>query len=106
MIKLNVTELTIRDSSKSLHVIFLQKIDVSTQDHSSAPTYNVRLNLRQRSLVKITGCICIAAYIATITVFVTHCHPINRLWQVFPYPGDDCALNISKYLALVVTNVA
>lgn len=63
------------------------------------------LNLRQQSLVKMTGYVCVAAYIATITVFLTHCHPINRLWQVYPYPGDDCALNISKYLALVVTNV-
>ncbi|KAH6859293.1 hypothetical protein B0T12DRAFT_453888 [Alternaria alternata] len=63
------------------------------------------LNLQQRNLVKITGAVCIAAYIATIIVFLTHCHPIHRLWQVYPYPGDDCALNISKYLALVVTNV-
>ncbi|KAF1936324.1 hypothetical protein EJ02DRAFT_438622 [Clathrospora elynae] len=63
------------------------------------------LNLRQQGLVKITGGICIAGYVATITVYLTHCHPIHSLWQVYPYPGDDCALNISKYLALVVTNV-
>jgi len=63
------------------------------------------LNLRQQSLVNITGGVCVVAYIATITVYLTHCHPINRLWQVYPYPGNDCALNISKYLALVVTNV-
>ncbi|CAI6338866.1 unnamed protein product [Periconia digitata] len=62
-------------------------------------------NLQQKRLVKITGAICVAAYLATITVFLTHCHPLPRLWQVYPYPGDDCALNISKYLALVVTNV-
>ncbi|KAL7774214.1 hypothetical protein CFE70_005126 [Pyrenophora teres f. teres 0-1] len=55
--------------------------------------------------LNITGGICVVAYIATITVYLTHCHPINRLWQVYPYPGNDCALNISKYLALVVTNV-
>ncbi|PVI03300.1 hypothetical protein DM02DRAFT_612376 [Periconia macrospinosa] len=62
-------------------------------------------NLQQKRMVKITGGICIAAYVSTIIVFLTHCHPLPRLWQVYPYPGDDCALNISKYLALVVTNV-
>jgi len=94
-----------RGSSQSLYAILLQTIDVSTQDYSTASTDDDRLNLRQQSLVKMTGYVCVAAYIATITVFLTHCHPINRLWQVYPYPGDDCALNISKYLALVVTNV-
>jgi hypothetical protein len=63
------------------------------------------LNLQQQNLVKVTGAVCVAAYIATIIAFLTHCHPIHRLWQLYPYPGDDCALNISKYLALVVTNI-
>ncbi|RMZ73474.1 integral membrane PTH11 [Pyrenophora seminiperda CCB06] len=63
------------------------------------------LNLQQQNLVNITGGVCTVAYIATITVYLTHCHPLHRLWQVYPYPGNDCALNISKYLALVVTNV-
>jgi hypothetical protein len=64
-----------------------------------------RLNLRQHTLVKWTGAICVVGYITTIAVFLTHCHPIHRTWQVYPYPGDDCALNISKYYALVVTNI-
>ncbi|KAF2745776.1 hypothetical protein M011DRAFT_405699 [Sporormia fimetaria CBS 119925] len=63
------------------------------------------LQFHQNTMVKVTGGVCVAAYIATITVFLTHCHPITRLWQVYPYPGNDCAQNISKYLALVVTNV-
>lgn len=87
----------------------------------------VSLNLSQQKAVKITAGICIAGYVACIIVFLTHCHPIYRLWQVYPYPGgksrpdanplldpgervtdawlDGCALNIPKYLALVVTNV-
>ncbi|KAF2647998.1 hypothetical protein K491DRAFT_264890 [Lophiostoma macrostomum CBS 122681] len=67
--------------------------------------HRLTLNLQQQRLVKITGCICGVAYLVTIIVFLTHCHPLHRLWQVYPYPGDDCALNISKYLVLVVTNV-
>lgn len=68
--------------------------------------YNrLTLNLRQHALVKITGAISVAAYIATITVYLTSCRPLNRLWQTYPLPGRECSLNISNYLALVVTNV-
>ncbi|KAF2641503.1 hypothetical protein P280DRAFT_450838 [Massarina eburnea CBS 473.64] len=63
------------------------------------------INLQQQRLVRITGGVCVVAYVVTIIVFLTHCHPLHRLWQVYPYPGDDCALNISKYLVLAVTNV-
>lgn len=82
------------------------------------------LNLTQHKLVKVTAIICGIGYISTIIVLLTHCHPINKLWTVYPYPGgefpslvaiikfeetnrhlDDCALNVSKYLSLVVTNV-
>ncbi|KAL7934014.1 hypothetical protein V8C35DRAFT_280328 [Trichoderma chlorosporum] len=37
---------------------------------------------------------------------LTKCWPIQRNWQIYPYPGDACALNIPNYLALVVTNVS
>lgn len=45
----------------------------------SSPTENV----------KATAVACVLAYIATITVILTHCHPLNRLWQVYPYPGSE-----------------
>ncbi|KAI8932020.1 hypothetical protein NX059_010914 [Plenodomus lindquistii] len=30
---------------------------------------------------------------------------MQRLWQVYPYPGDECALNTANYIAALVTNV-
>lgn len=92
--------------SKSLYAVLLQEAHVCILDKFRLiPADSNRLNLQQHNLVKITGAVCLVAYIATIIVFLTHCHPIYRLWQIYPYPGDDCALNISKYVALVVTNV-
>ncbi|KAK5993742.1 hypothetical protein PT974_07179 [Cladobotryum mycophilum] len=63
------------------------------------------LDLRQRKMVAITAATSVAGYIATIVVLFTKCLPIHKNWQVYPYPGDACALNIPNYLALVVTNV-
>ncbi|KAJ4863676.1 hypothetical protein T069G_00206 [Trichoderma breve] len=63
------------------------------------------LDLRQMQLVNITSGICVAGYVSTVIVMLTKCLPIHKNWQVYPYPGDACALNIPNYLALVVTNV-
>ncbi|KAL2370266.1 hypothetical protein RJZ57_005307 [Blastomyces gilchristii] len=63
------------------------------------------LNLRQQRAVTITAVTCVLAYIATIIVILTRCYPIQKVWQIYPYPGDACALNIPNYLALVTTNV-
>lgn len=62
------------------------------------------LDLRQMRLVNITSGICVAGYVSTVIVMLTKCLPIHKNWQVYPYPGDACALNIPNYLALVVTN--
>ncbi|KAK2797919.1 hypothetical protein FQN50_009015 [Emmonsiellopsis sp. PD_5] len=68
--------------------------------------YNrLTLNLSQQRAVKFTAVTCVLAYIATILVILTRCYPIQKTWQIYPYPGDACALNIPNYLALVVTNV-
>ncbi|KAK7932289.1 hypothetical protein PG985_003001 [Apiospora marii] len=61
--------------------------------------------LPEALLVKRVSVICVVAYLVTIAVITDHCRPIRRLWQVYPYAGDDCTQNISKYYALVTTNV-
>ncbi|KAF6816449.1 hypothetical protein CMUS01_12266 [Colletotrichum musicola] len=63
------------------------------------------LNLQQQKMVLITGCTCVALYVATIIVILTRCMPFHANWQVYPYPGDACALNIPNYIALAITNV-
>ncbi|ETS85373.1 hypothetical protein PFICI_03398 [Pestalotiopsis fici W106-1] len=61
--------------------------------------------LEQQRLVKIASVMTVLAYIATIMVCLTRCMPFHKNWQVYPYPGDACALNVPNYLALIVTNV-
>ncbi|TDZ21622.1 hypothetical protein C8034_v006576 [Colletotrichum sidae] len=63
------------------------------------------LNLLQQRMVLITGCTCVVMYLVTIIVILTRCMPFRANWQVYPYPGDACALNIPNYIALVITNV-
>ncbi|PTB69340.1 hypothetical protein BBK36DRAFT_1111006 [Trichoderma citrinoviride] len=63
------------------------------------------LDTRQQRLVHVTALVCLAGYVSTIVVMLTKCLPVRKNWQVYPYPGDACALNIPNYLALVVTNV-
>ncbi|KAI8312952.1 hypothetical protein K4K61_009340 [Colletotrichum sp. SAR11_59] len=63
------------------------------------------LNLTQRRMVYITACTCVVLYVVTIIVILTRCQPFHANWQVYPYPGDACALNIPNYIALAITNV-
>ncbi|KAG8418350.1 hypothetical protein J3458_005771 [Metarhizium acridum] len=84
------------------------------------------LDLKQRQMVKITAVACVAAYISLIAVIWSHCTPIQRKWQIHPYPGgtstpwqldvlahpinnkrvvDACALGTPMHYALLVTNV-
>lgn len=63
-------------------------------------------SLPEERLVKWGSVLVGAAYIATLLAITLHCHPIYKLWQVYPYAGDDCTQNTSKYYALVTTNVS
>ncbi|KAH8761526.1 hypothetical protein F5883DRAFT_562068 [Diaporthe sp. PMI_573] len=63
------------------------------------------LHLWQRKLVVTTAFACGAGYIAMISVIMTHCMPFDKNWQVYPYPGDSCALKVRITLALAVTNI-
>lgn len=74
--------------------------------HLFSFTYLYSLNTGQKRMVNITMAVCVPAYIATIAVILSHCHPIQRNWQVYPFPGDGCAVGVPNYLALLVTNVS
>ncbi|OWT42718.1 hypothetical protein VFPPC_18131 [Pochonia chlamydosporia 170] len=64
------------------------------------------LDLKQRKLVKFTAVVCVLAYISAVLVMLFHCRPMYKNWQVYPYPGDSCALNIHSLYALAVTNIS
>lgn len=74
-----------------MHAVLLWQIDVRGHRRETRRTQLTvnSFNLQQKQLVKITGAVCGAAYLATIIVFLTHCHPLPRLWQVYPYPGGE-----------------
>ncbi|KAL1984242.1 hypothetical protein VTN96DRAFT_9376 [Rasamsonia emersonii] len=65
-----------------------------------------RLGLAQQKAVKITAVICVLAYIAMIAVIYGHCTPVRKNWQVYPYPGDQCTIDVANYLAIVTTNMS
>ncbi|KAK2024988.1 hypothetical protein LX32DRAFT_704337 [Colletotrichum zoysiae] len=63
------------------------------------------LNLRQKRMVIVAALTCVLFYLVTIIVILTRCQPFHANWQVYPYPGDSCALNIPNYIVLAITNV-
>lgn len=67
--------------------------------------YLHRLATRQQKIVKWTAIATILAYCGVIVVIWGHCTPVQRNWQVVPYPGDECTLAVPNYLSLVVLNV-
>ena len=47
------------------------------------------LGLKQQKVVKWTAIACLFAYAAVIITIYGHCTPVQRNWQVFPYPGGE-----------------
>jgi hypothetical protein len=45
------------------------------------------LGLRQQKFVKWTGIACVFAYAGVLGAIWGHCTPVQRNWQVVPYPG-------------------
>ncbi|KAK4108571.1 hypothetical protein N656DRAFT_761243 [Canariomyces notabilis] len=69
--------------------------------------YNrITLGLKQQTVVKWTGGACVLAYAGVIATIWGHCTPVQKNWQVVPYPGDQCTLGVANYLSLVVLNVS
>lgn len=63
------------------------------------------MGLKQDKFVKGTMIACVLAYVGIILVLWCHCVPVQRNWQVYPNPGEECTRAVANYLALVVLNV-
>ncbi|KAG6034647.1 hypothetical protein E4U40_003545 [Claviceps sp. LM458 group G5] len=63
------------------------------------------LDLKQRGLVNIAAILCGITYVAAILATLTHCTPLQKKWQVYPYPGDACAAYVPNYYVLTVMNI-
>ncbi|KAK1723330.1 uncharacterized protein BDZ83DRAFT_580984 [Colletotrichum acutatum] len=66
----------------------------------------ITLATRQQKIVKWTAVATGIAYVGVISVIWGHCTPVQRNWQVVPYPGDECTLAVANYLSLVVLNIS
>ncbi|KAG5955523.1 hypothetical protein E4U57_003378 [Claviceps arundinis] len=64
------------------------------------------LDLKQRGLVNIAAILCGITYVAAILATLTHCTPLHKKWQVYPYPGDACAAYVPNFYVLTVLNVS
>ncbi|KAF4207618.1 hypothetical protein CNMCM8927_002695 [Aspergillus lentulus] len=68
--------------------------------------YNrLTLGLMQQKLVKINAVVCVFSYIAVIFTIYFHCLPIQKHWQIYPDPGEQCTVDRINYIVLAVTNV-
>ncbi|GIK05363.1 hypothetical protein Aspvir_009471 [Aspergillus viridinutans] len=69
--------------------------------------YNrLTLGLMQQKLVKINAVVCLCSYVAVIFTIFFHCFPIQKHWQIYPDPGEQCTVDRINYLVLAVTNVS
>ena len=55
-------------------------------------TLSNRLGLRQQVFVKWTGIACVFAYAGVLGAIWGHCVPVQKNWQVVPYPGGKTRL--------------
>ncbi|POR36122.1 Uncharacterized protein TPAR_03687 [Tolypocladium paradoxum] len=65
----------------------------------------IALGLTLQRVVKWTGLACVIAYVGVLGAIWGHCRPVQKNWQVVPYPGDECTMAVANYLTLVVLNV-
>ncbi|KAF7155856.1 hypothetical protein CNMCM5623_008736 [Aspergillus felis] len=69
--------------------------------------YNrLTLGLMQQKLVKINAVVCLFSYVAVIFTIYFHCFPIQKHWQIYPDPGENCTVDRINYIVLAVTNVS
>ncbi|KAG5928370.1 hypothetical protein E4U42_000763 [Claviceps africana] len=64
------------------------------------------LDLKQRKWVNTCAILCVITYVAGLLVTFTHCTPLHKKWQVYPYPGDMCALYVPDLYVITAANVS
>ncbi|TGO19763.1 hypothetical protein BTUL_0002g00050 [Botrytis tulipae] len=67
--------------------------------------HRLTLGLQQHKMIKFVGGFCIVAWTACIIAHFAVCVPIERNWQVNPYPGDHCVLRRPNQALVGVLNI-
>ncbi|KAJ6072431.1 hypothetical protein N7467_010516 [Penicillium canescens] len=58
-----------------------------------------------RHLVTAAGGFCVVTWLACLLTHICLCAPVERNWQIKPYPGDNCTLRGPLYIVIAVFNV-
>ncbi|KAJ6035051.1 uncharacterized protein N7446_009811 [Penicillium canescens] len=61
--------------------------------------------LWHRHLVTAAGGFCVVTWLACLLTHICLCTPVERNWQIKPYPGDNCTLRPPLYIVIAVFNV-
>ncbi|KAL2860814.1 uncharacterized protein BJX67DRAFT_386262 [Aspergillus lucknowensis] len=65
----------------------------------------ITTGLWQHRLVKFVSAFCIITFTASILLHMCQCIPIQRNWQVKPFPGDSCTKRTLNYVVIEVLNI-
>ncbi|KAE8154453.1 hypothetical protein BDV25DRAFT_126534 [Aspergillus avenaceus] len=65
----------------------------------------ITTGLWQHRLVKFVSIFCITTFLASFLLHFCQCVPIQRNWQVKPFPGDSCTKRTLNYIVIEVLNI-
>ncbi|KAF7956167.1 hypothetical protein EAE96_005087 [Botrytis aclada] len=67
--------------------------------------HRLTLGLRQHKMIKFVSAFCIASWTACMIAHFAVCVPIERSWQINPYPDDNCVLRRPNQALVGVLNI-
>ncbi|TGO39294.1 hypothetical protein BHYA_0056g00040 [Botrytis hyacinthi] len=67
--------------------------------------HRLTLGLQQHKMIKFVAGFCIVSWTACIIAHFAVCVPIEKNWQVNPYPGDNCVLRRPNQALVGVLNI-
>ncbi|KAF5868247.1 uncharacterized protein Bfra_007444 [Botrytis fragariae] len=67
--------------------------------------HRLTLGLQQHKMIKFVAAFCVVSWTACMIAHFAVCVPIERSWQVNPYPGDHCVLRRPNQALVGVFNI-
>ncbi|KAJ5775877.1 uncharacterized protein N7511_000888 [Penicillium nucicola] len=78
---------------------------VNLHDGLCSPLTYGRQGTWHRHLVTAASGFCIITWLGCLLTHICICTPVERNWQIQPYPGDNCTLRSPLYIVIAVFNV-
>ncbi|KAH7118298.1 hypothetical protein EDB81DRAFT_952672 [Dactylonectria macrodidyma] len=68
--------------------------------------YNrLTMGLRQQKLARLMIVVSAATFLASLLWHIFSCYPIERAWQIKPFPGDNCTLRRGNYIIITALDI-